>query len=578
MRCQTLTIPESSSPDSEESGQEPVPKRRRIRRRANEPAALRQPRSSLEVHSKTSSTTPTTPSRRRNPLLHLLQAVEDDDHIMVISSRETTPGPRAVTPRTLIVSNFEKPNPCLMGLCDNVLRQIVDLVSYDSPRTVHALRMCCRRTAEVAEPTFCRTLITTSGVRSTGMERLLQARPERCAYVKTVAAYPKYAWPAESLKATARLLPRLPHLEVLHITETLSIGDRIRLSEFMVESNDEFFSVLSNAITVSTFVRLKVCTIISAVERPVSIKRILQSPCLSSLAVSYPYVDPQDPDLPRRNSTPLKHLTLFVSPFANLEVLACILGMPTALETLAIDDSCHRLPDSSFPGILGATLPTLGSLQPGLKTLKVYCVSSCLYTVSRHTGDLDFRSLQQLQELSFSNHGVCPVNCFVNLPPTLQTLRFNGPISQEVFVKKLFDLSTQDQRFSCPPNIKIDLDYQHYIEYNPWTSFVIHEDDGDARHIVRQTRALRKLTDRFTDCKRVVVTERWSVLSRRMEFHKNGWSCLQDGDQTLNDKIEAQAHQAPCAYLYRPTVFGRNDLTIFKQNYLRPRPCQCCNC
>ncbi|KIX92585.1 uncharacterized protein Z520_11761 [Fonsecaea multimorphosa CBS 102226] len=350
--------------------------------------------------------------------------------------------------------------------------QVIELLDSEDPKDVRCLRQTCRRLLDLCDPAFCKVLHVSRPELAGIQEASFRRHPQRYGLVRTMVVHPQGSSASShitvrgqglvassDLEKMISLIPEFRELRTLHVC-TIAIHDDVvgipRVQDYLDTHACSVFHRLNQTMLSSAFTELRECTLLSMQYHPIWINPILWAPKLISLKVSFPTIDEQHEfPLPPPKSTPLKHLTLLVTPFTDPQIVSSILSIPTALESLAFDDSRAQI--TSSQGILAEVLPALALHQPQLQTLKVHAARKRNFSLHMHTSPFDFTQLTGLKELSFSNHENCPINCFLNLPAGLETLRLNNEVLLFALAERLLPLSSAPN-FTCPRHIEIDID------------------------------------------------------------------------------------------------------------------------
>ncbi|OQV11255.1 F-box domain-containing protein [Cladophialophora immunda] len=344
----------------------------------------------------------------------------------------------------------------LLDLPNEIIMHIIRLLDGDSwphnRKHVRNFRRTCKRVCELSEFAFFRFLHSLDVIQSRHLDLMLNTRPERYNLVRTLVVFPRVRLATvctEEMICCEHMLHCLTKVNRLQALHVLGAKDHDR----------ELFQELNFKLKHTTFNDLRECTLISYHRNPICINSLLKAPKLTTLKVSCAFLDPDDP-VPPPNFTALEYLALLDFQTIDAEKLSYILSVPAALQTLEFsiwrelelrnDNECKTIND---------LVSILATHQPELKTLKIH--GRYPYSgppLFRYAGQLDFIPLTGLKELAFAKMGRAYVDCFINLPKGLETLRLHGEIDLDKLSLMLIKAS-KDHKVTCPPNVKVHTSY-----------------------------------------------------------------------------------------------------------------------
>ena len=359
-------------------------------------------------------------------------------------------------------SLLDLPNEILL----NVLEHLTDQEPWNG-QMLSSFRRTCSSAYKLADPVWCRSILTATHRVHNKLHLNLQADMSREHYVRNLIMARDYDILARKYDVqptrqketdTAQLAFRFRNLRYLEFRLDLEYPqiDESGPGLWMESWNDR--------VLTCHFANLTECYLRADPYHiqgiPVmQIAPLLQAPRLASLTLSAFDLRYISEDFASNHSTPLKHLKLNRCLIDD-QTISTLMSKPRALRSLDIGDLIHGAKDSDQVrmdlvqadeelSVMQMMLQTIAEHQPDLAALKFSLRHRELLDPSGFVGDFDFAQLKKLKELYFkesiygfqnrSTNIWCPFHLFTKLPASIENVGLKPRLSA-VDVSKLADL------------------------------------------------------------------------------------------------------------------------------------------
>ncbi|OAL30161.1 hypothetical protein AYO20_08877 [Fonsecaea nubica] len=407
----------------------------------------------------------------------------------------------------------------LLKLPTEILLDIIDLLDGDvfpaNRQHVRKVRQTCKALHRLSEPAFFRFLSYADQDQADKLSRVLKEHPHRYDLVKRLIVFP-----ARGAKNPGNMvcdLPKFGKLKVLHIVR-------------IIREDRSLFAALNKTLALNAFPELRECTLVNLWPHQVWINPLLKLPKLTTLKISLPLFQDDDDSLPRPHSTPLKHLALLHAHNLTPDVLASILRLPRALETLEYEYCDGSSRGRSLPWTIFNSLHTdalnrlaviLARKQPHLELLKLYLHNHYDFQAGMETGVIDLTPLTGLKELCLSRFKVSSSDFFPNLPGALKVLRIEGGYENLAAIAQGVVEKSEREAILLPPLVV----FQNLLQYQ-WVDCIARMrlqmplQCRDNKVVKQHWRAATQFFIKRLQVKEVLIVDRDERFERRIQVTK----------------------------------------------------------